>query len=378
MPATGPRAFSAAAMSRARILLVQNIQTQGNGTRRFLESSGHEVLWAGSGLSALITARNAGVDLILLDVALPDMEGLDLCRRFRHRDDTRLIPIILLVGRGHRPAPYLRPEDRPDEYLEKPYSAAELNGKINAVLTARAQRIGAGQAMRPEPQPAPAPVAPRPVLKLVEKQAPSPAAASSRSASAPEAAPISAPGAASEAGDAITDPATGLFSRSHFEAIFSKAFKQCVRFKQQMSCMMIDLDGTAMDRIADPGLVKALVGLVQQTIREVDTAAWWTGGSLIVLLPNTLRNDAVQAAARVLEAVAVHPFTWPDATRVTMSIGVAGLPDKSIDTEQKLLDAAAEACRKAREVMARPWQAPAGSAGQEPPRAVAAAASGRG
>ncbi len=135
--------------------------------------------------------------------------------------------------------------------------------------------------------------------------------------------------------------------------MFSNAFKQCQRFKQHMSCMMIDLDGRKMGRTADRGLITALIGLVQKTIREVDTAAWWTGDSLLVLLPNTIRNDAVQAAARVLEAVAEHPFTWPDATRVTMSIGVAGLPDRNIDTEQKLIDATVAACSKALEGIER-------------------------
>jgi diguanylate cyclase (GGDEF)-like protein len=151
---------------------------------------------------------------------------------------------------------------------------------------------------------------------------------------------------------AIIDAATGLFSRQQFEAMFSKSFKQCLRFKQHMSCMFIDLDGTRMGRKADQSLIKAIVALVQATIREVDTAAWWTGESLIVLLPNTLRNDAVQAAARVLEAVATHSFTWPDSTQVAMSIGVAGLPDSALDSEQKLIETAARASRGALDMMA--------------------------
>jgi diguanylate cyclase (GGDEF)-like protein len=83
----------------------------------------------------------------------------------------------------------------------------------------------------------------------------------------------------------------------------------------------------------------------------VDTAAWWSGESLIVLLPNTMRRDALQAAARILEAVAVHPFTWPDATNVTISVGVAGLPDSELDTEQKLLAAADSARSRAQDLM---------------------------
>jgi diguanylate cyclase (GGDEF)-like protein len=183
----------------------------------------------------------------------------------------------------------------------------------------------------PEPKPVQ-----RPVLKLVPRST---------------IASPSTPPAEDKGSNNVIDPATELFSKQQFEAMFSKSFKQCQRFKQQMSCMLIDLDGTKMERNADQELIRAIVSLVQTTIREVDTAAWWTGESLIVLLPNTHRNDAVQAAARVLEAVANHPFTWPDATRVTMSIGVAGLPDSNIDSEKKLIDAAALASKHALDMM---------------------------
>jgi diguanylate cyclase (GGDEF)-like protein len=133
--------------------------------------------------------------------------------------------------------------------------------------------------------------------------------------------------------------------------MFLKEFRRAVRFKQQMSCMLIDLDGQQMGLMADEALVMTIIQVVQRTIREVDTASRWSDDAFMVLLPNTIRNDAVQAAARILEAVAEHPFPWPDATRVTMCIGVAGLPDRNIDSAPKMLEAADKACRRAREVM---------------------------
>ena len=338
-------------MDKKKILVVQDLQTHGNNTRWVLEGLNYEVYVAGSGLSALVTARNAAVDLILLDVALPAMEGCDLCSRFRQRDDTRSIPVILLVGLGYTPMPFAKPEEGPDGYLQRPCTSRDLQVMIDELLRKRESKAPAFLPPKPEPdagskpETAPVPVpelkpSQRPVLKLVPK---------TEITSAIQPLPPK-PAQAGPTHD-IIDPATGLFSRPQFEAMLSKEFKQCLRFKQQMSCIMIDLDGRKMGRTADAALVKAIVGLVQKTIREVDTAAWWTGESLVVLLPQTLRGDAVQAAARVLEAVAVYPFTWPDATRVTMSIGVAGLPDKKIDSEQKLIEAAAEMCRKALDMM---------------------------
>jgi len=329
-----------------KILLVQNVQTRGNSIRTDLECLGLDVIRAGSGLTALKVADNVTIDLILLDIAMPETEGIELCRMFQKSADFRSTPIVMLVGRGFKPESLRTSAYRPDAYIEKPYTEHDLNSKIFALLKAR--RPDASPASSPsqgaksdskqeeasasaqEPKPGQ-----KPVLRLVPKSDAASESAASQNAEA-----------------AVIDAATGLFSKQQFEAMFSKSFKQCLRFKQNMSCMLIDLDGTKMGRKADSDLIKSIVALVQTTIREVDTAAWWTGESLVVLLPNTLGHDAVQAAARILETVATHQFTWPDATRVTMSIGVAGLPDRNIDSEKKLLEAAALASRNALDKMA--------------------------
>ncbi len=297
-------------MARARILLIQNAQAQGNGTRRFLESIGYEVVWAGNADAAFGAAENRGLDLVLMDANLLNGDGYHLCKRFRTNPETRSLPIIMITSPGFAPQPGAGPDEGPDDFLAKPYTENELNARVAAVMRAGALRN-----------------------ELEEKNR------------------ILAKTLSQTGTTAVIDPDTGLFSKHQFDAMFSKEFKRAMRFKQQLSCMLIDLDGERMGRVADEQLVKAIIELVQQTIREVDTAAWWTGGSLIVLLPNTIRNDAVQAAARILEAVAMHHFTWPDASRVTMSIGVAGLPDKNIDSEKKLIEAAVNACRKARDLM---------------------------
>ncbi|MEK6743578.1 MAG: diguanylate cyclase [Nitrospirota bacterium] len=396
-------------MKKTRILLVQNAKTQGNGTKRSLDSTGYDVIWVGSGVSALAAAKQWTIDLVIIDVSLPDIEGGDLCHRFRSRETIRTIPIILLAPREYVPP---RANDLngggPDVYLTKPFSDSELAASITAALAKRAPekapppmprpvvklgpRPHADMVTRaermPEPQstpiqeqkpvsapqlrplmqaepraqvgPAPTPgenrspeqvaiadskPATRPQLQLVRKAEPMPAV---HPADLP---PASTPLPASAPADEVVDPTTGLFSRKQFEAMFAKDFKRAVRFKQQLSCMMIDLDGRRIGREGDEATLKSIIGLVQQTIREVDTAAWWTGKELIILLPNTIRNDALQAAMRILETVANHPFTWSDSTKVTMSIGVAGLPDRFIDTEQKLIDAAAMACKRAGDMM---------------------------
>ena len=389
-------------MTSATILLVQNAQTQGNSTKRHLEAAGYTVVWAGSGVSALAASKRQPVDLILIDVALPDIEGSDLCRRFRAREAMNAVPIILLAGQGYKMARSDGNNGGPDDLLVKPYSEGELDARIAVTLRKRAAGKTPDAATAPplSPQSGTAVGQPTSERTVVPQQEPGrPPAAEQKHAglhqepvaakgqvkqaitertAAPQQEPVLSPAAepkpavlqqgeqktdqqpvqppAAQHPDAVkededADQGTGLFNRRHFEALFAKEFKRVVRFKQQMSCMMIDLEGGKLGRQADRSMLEAIVKLIQHTIREVDTAAWWSGEALIVLLPNTMKNDALQAAARVLEAVAVHPFTWADSTKVTMSIGVAGLPDRKIDTAQKMIEAAAAACRRAGDFM---------------------------
>lgn len=368
-------------MKKKRILLVQNAQTQGNGTKRSLDNTGYDVIWVGSGASALAAAGQWTIALVIIDVSLPDIEGGDLCRRFRSGENIRAVPIILLAPRDYLPpAVNALNGGGPDVYLAKPFSDSELAASITAALAKRAPEMApppvvklgprppADTMMRaerrqephaapiPEHKPASAPQlrplmqaeprpAARPQLQLVRKAEPTPAAHPADLSPAAPPLPVSPPV------DEVVDPSTGLFNRKQFEAMFAKDFKRAVRFKHQLSCMMIDLDGGRIGRAGDEATIKSIIRLVQQTIREVDTAAWWSGKALIILLPNTIRNDALQAAMRILETVANHPFTWSDSTKVTMSIGVAGLPDRFIDTEQKLIESAAMACKRAGDLM---------------------------
>jgi DNA-binding response OmpR family regulator len=140
---------------KKKILLIQSTQTQGNGTKRHLEDRGYKVVWAGSGLTALMLARNMTIDLILLDVALPDIEGMDLCRRFRQRSDTQGIPIILLTARGYRPEKSTGAKYRPDACLAKPFAESELDERISSLLAGRTAAVRDKKAAV-TPQPAPA------------------------------------------------------------------------------------------------------------------------------------------------------------------------------------------------------------------------------
>lgn len=99
-----------------------------------LEQEGYEVGTAGSGATALSMARARTPDLVVLDVMLPDISGIEVCRQLRASKATREVPVIVLTAKdeeGDRVAGF---EAGADDYVVKPFSPRELLLRIGAVL----------------------------------------------------------------------------------------------------------------------------------------------------------------------------------------------------------------------------------------------------
>jgi len=103
-----------------------------------LMRAGHVALVAVDAESALRQVNQALPDLILLDWMLPGMSGIDLARRLRAEERTRLVPIIMLTARGQEHDKILGLETGADDYITKPFSPRELLARIKAVLRRRA------------------------------------------------------------------------------------------------------------------------------------------------------------------------------------------------------------------------------------------------
>jgi two-component system, OmpR family, alkaline phosphatase synthesis response regulator PhoP len=96
-----------------------------------LKKAHYEVLTAVDGRQALETARSAAPDLILLDLMLPEIDGLDVCRELRR---TSRVPIIMLTARGEEIDRVVGLELGADDYISKPFSLRELLARVKAVL----------------------------------------------------------------------------------------------------------------------------------------------------------------------------------------------------------------------------------------------------
>jgi two-component system response regulator MtrA len=130
----------------ASILLVEDDGSVREAVTLALEGEGHAVETAVSGEEALGRWRRSRPDLILLDVMLPGTDGLEVCRRIRHEDQT---PIIMLTARADPIDVVLGLESGADDYVTKPFETRVLLARIKAVLRrqkgepqGRALRVG--------------------------------------------------------------------------------------------------------------------------------------------------------------------------------------------------------------------------------------------
>ncbi len=122
----------------ARILVVEDEAGLADSVRYALESEGFDVTVADSGLSGLEAARTSGPDLVILDLMLPKMSGLDVCRQIRSFSD---VPIIMLTAKDSEADKVTGLELGADDYMTKPFSMRELIARVRAHLR-RSARSG--------------------------------------------------------------------------------------------------------------------------------------------------------------------------------------------------------------------------------------------
>ncbi|MFI7339121.1 response regulator transcription factor [Streptomyces sp. NPDC050085] len=125
----------------ARILVAEDDALQARLIRVYLEREGHEVQVVSDGRSAVDRARAVRPDLIVLDVMMPLVDGLDVCRILRAESQ---VPILLLTARTTEEDMLLGLDLGADDYMAKPYSPRELTARVRALLR-RARGAGSAE-----------------------------------------------------------------------------------------------------------------------------------------------------------------------------------------------------------------------------------------
>jgi DNA-binding response OmpR family regulator len=126
------------------VLVVDDDPTVSDVVRRYLERAGYRVTLAADGHQALARFAQERPDLVVLDLMLPGVDGLEVCRRLRARDEA--LPIVMLSARGEETDRVVGLELGADDYLAKPFSPRELVLRVQSVL----RRTGPASPVPPE------------------------------------------------------------------------------------------------------------------------------------------------------------------------------------------------------------------------------------
>ncbi|HWZ87246.1 MAG TPA: diguanylate cyclase [Polyangiaceae bacterium] len=255
---------------KASLLLIDDSEAQSCQITESLERLGYAVTRAASGVEGLRIAREKAPDLVLLDVVMADIDGFAVCRWLKMNAETRDIPVIMLTVRTALADRVAGLNIGADDYLAKPFEDLELEARIFAALrvkTAHTELRGRNQQLES-------------MLHSVEALA-------------------------------ITDALTGLFNRRRFSDVLNREFAVTRRYKNTLSCLMVDL------------------------------AARYGGEEFAILLPHTNKADALIVAERLLATLRKQQFRFgAETVCVTASVGCAGNSDVASGNPEDLVKAA--------------------------------------
>jgi two-component system alkaline phosphatase synthesis response regulator PhoP len=123
----------------SKVLIVEDDQAMAVALRDGFQYEGHQVTVARDGANALTLASGKQFDLMILDVMLPKMSGLDVCKQLRSEGNN--VPIIMLTARGQEIDKVVGLKTGADDYVTKPFSFMELLARVEAVLRRAASRL---------------------------------------------------------------------------------------------------------------------------------------------------------------------------------------------------------------------------------------------
>jgi two-component system phosphate regulon response regulator PhoB len=131
---TGARGATRGHAVTPKVLIVEDEASLAELLRYNFESEGFHVTSADSGEDALLMVAEEQPDLIVLDWMLPQVSGIEVCRRLRSKPETRSIPILMLTARGEESDRVRGLSTGADDYVVKPFSLPELMARVRAVL----------------------------------------------------------------------------------------------------------------------------------------------------------------------------------------------------------------------------------------------------
>ena len=280
--------------------------------REMLEEEDFGVVEASDGLQALERVRDVMPDIVLLDINMPNMDGIEVCHRLKADPDTQGIPVIFVSGVNELEDKVHAFREGAIDYITKPFQVDEVIARVTTHLTLRNLQKALEQQIEE--------------LKRTQVEL---------EASNRELARLS-----------VQDSLTELYNRRYLDENLRSVFSRARRYGQSLSVMICDIDNfkrindTLSHEVGDK-VLRQVAKILQNDVRDADITARYGGEEFVIVFPETLVNHAAIVCERIRQHVEQHP--WEDIAQglqVTLSIGLTG--DITFSDHEKMLAAADE------------------------------------
>ena len=316
---------------KKRILVVDDHEDNIELLRARLEARGYDVEGASDGQAALDAVDRICPDLILLDVMMPKMDGMEVVRRLKAKSELNELPFIPVIMQTALDSTENKVEGLDagaDDYITKPINFAELEARVKSLL--RIQTLQSALAAR------------------------------EREKSELNAQLSVVNGQLSEANNelkriSLTDGLTQIENRRSLNERLHEMWLHSVRLHEPISLVMCDIDkfksvNDNYGHQAGDSVLKEFAHLLKAEAREIDRVGRYGGEEFLLILPGTVLDAAVTFAERLREKVQRHTFSYAGGTLCrTMSCGVASSPHPRVKDEDALLRAADDSLYVAKE-----------------------------
>ncbi len=289
-----------------RILVVDDEKDEVDILVEVVESEGYRAAGAYNGDQALSIARQGDVDLILLDVVMPGMNGYQVCQELKSDDRTRDIPVIFVTVKGTIEEVTGGLDIGAHDYITKPYDLLIVMARVRAAL--RAKKLQDTLRMQN--------------IELRDQT--------------------------------YTDELTGLRNTRYFCERLDEETDRATRYGYPLSCVMIEMGQfkeleDAVGEAREEDIIAELGMILKTHSRSFDTVSRFEDAQFWALLPHTTLDDAFSYAEKVRSQIEETLFSYPSApSKVSIHIGVCSFSGDQLEGESLLKgasDALAEAAK---------------------------------
>jgi two-component system cell cycle response regulator len=264
-----------------------------------LRGRGHEVDTVPDGQAAVERVARGGVHLVLLDVLMPRLGGLEACRLLKSMTSGAFLPVVLVTVKTDSQSRVEGLKIGADDYVCKPFDESELMARVEAMLRIKRLHDHVADARQ----------------RLEQLS--------------------------------IHDDLTGLYNYRHLQVRLGEEYKRAERHRESLACMAIDIDrlqlqNEAGGRAHGDRVLRHVADTIRRTIRDGDVLARFGGDEFLMVLPGLHFSGAVSVAERVFRDLRERPLA-SDTSKpppITLSVGVALFPSRDVRTRDSLLRSA--------------------------------------